>query len=100
MGGPVTVNETLADVKANLSRFVDLVQQEHERVVITRYGQPAAVLIAAADLDALEETLTLLRDPDALRELAQAQEDWQRGAYIDLADTRDQVTRRMTGESG
>lgn len=48
---------SLAEVRTQLSRFVDEVVKTHERVTITRNGKPAAVLISAEDLEALEETL-------------------------------------------
>jgi len=35
-------------------------------VVVTRNGQPAAVLVSTEDLESLEETLMLLSDPDAV----------------------------------
>lgn len=62
----------LAEVKAHLSEVVDRVASSHERVTITRHGHPEAVVIAVDDLEALEETLRLLSDPDALRELGEA----------------------------
>ena len=40
-----------------LSDFIDRAEPEHERVVVTRNGPPAAVLIGYEDLAALEETL-------------------------------------------
>jgi antitoxin YefM len=48
---------SLADARTQLSRYVEDVVQTHERVTITRHGKPAAVLISAEDLEALEETL-------------------------------------------
>ena len=48
---------SLADVRAQLSKYVEDVVATHERVTITRNGKPAAVLISAEDLEALEETL-------------------------------------------
>lgn len=36
---------------------VDRAEREHERVVVTRNGRPAAVLIGYEDLAAIEETL-------------------------------------------
>jgi antitoxin YefM len=48
---------SLADVRAQLSKYVEDVVTTHERVTITRNGKPAAVLISAEDLEALEETL-------------------------------------------
>jgi antitoxin YefM len=75
----------LADVKARLSAVVDEVQGTHERVVITRNGRPAAVLVAADDLAALEETLDVLSRPDVLGQLAEARAELDRGEGRSIA---------------
>ena len=64
----------LATVKNRLSEAVEQVEREHGRVVITKHGRPAAVLISVADLDSLEESLEILGDRDLLRELREALE--------------------------
>lgn len=64
--------DSLRNVKDRFSDFVDRVEREHERVVVTRNGRPAAVLISPDDLDSLEETLDLLSDQAAIRELVEA----------------------------
>lgn len=65
--------EALRTVKDRLSEFVDRVQREHDRVMITKNGTPAAVLISAADLEELEETISVLSDRKAVRELREAE---------------------------
>jgi prevent-host-death family protein len=65
--------EALRTVKDRLSEFVDRVEREHARVVITRNGVPAAVLMSPEDLASLEETLDLLSDGDAVKELGDAE---------------------------
>jgi antitoxin YefM len=50
----------LADVKNRLSEVVDRVQREHGRVIITRHGHPAAVVMSIEDLESLEETLDVM----------------------------------------
>ncbi len=50
--------EPLRSVRDHLSELVDRVESEHDRVVITRNGREAAVLISAEDLAELEETLS------------------------------------------
>jgi prevent-host-death family protein len=65
--------EALRTVKDRLSEFVDRVQREQDRVVITRNGTPAAVLISVEDLASLEETLDLLSDRKAIKELRDAE---------------------------
>ena len=65
--------DSLRNVKDRFSEFVDRVESEHERIVVTRNGRPAAVLISPDDLDSLEETLDLLSDQVVIRELVEAQ---------------------------
>ncbi|MGH8903193.1 MAG: type II toxin-antitoxin system Phd/YefM family antitoxin [Egibacteraceae bacterium] len=67
---------------AALSAIVDHIETEHERVVLTRNGRPAAVLLSPEDLEVLEETLELLSDPDALREIRQARAEIDRGDVL------------------
>jgi prevent-host-death family protein len=65
--------DSLRNVKDRFSEFVDRVDREHERIVVTRNGRPAAVLISPDDLESLEETLELLSDHDAVRALIEAE---------------------------
>jgi len=53
---------SLAAVKARFSELVDRVEREQDRVVVTRNGKPAAVLISPEDLERLEETLAVMSD--------------------------------------
>ncbi|MFZ1488796.1 MAG: type II toxin-antitoxin system prevent-host-death family antitoxin [Ilumatobacteraceae bacterium] len=58
--------EALRTVKDRFSEYVDRVEREHERVVVTRNGRPTIVPISTEDLASLEETLAVLSDPEAL----------------------------------
>jgi antitoxin YefM len=71
----------LADVKNRLSEVVDRLEREHGRVVITKHGRPAAVVISVDDLESLEETLDIM-DSAAL-----------------LADIRDSLAELSTGDA-
>jgi prevent-host-death family protein len=53
-------------VKDRFSEYVDRVERQHERIVVTRNGRPAIVLISTEDLESLEATLEVLSDPDAM----------------------------------
>jgi len=78
----------LAEIKAHLSEIVDRVEGQHERVTLTRNGRPAAVLISPEDLQALEDTLDLLADPDAREEIEKARRDIARGKGIRADELR------------
>ena len=60
MAMSVSEQMSLADVKNRLSEVVDLLEREHGRVVITKHGHPAAVVISVEDLESLEETLDVM----------------------------------------
>ncbi len=86
----MVMSETLplAEIKAHLSEIVDRVEREHERVVLTRNGRPAAVIMSPADLDALEDTLDLLSDPRALKEIEAARDDIAKGRVVAADELR------------
>jgi len=65
----------LADVKNRLSEVVNELVATHERVVVTKNGRPAAVLVAPDDLESLEETLAILADQDLIRQLVDSRAD-------------------------
>lgn len=71
--------EPLRTVRDHLSEVIDRVEQQHERVVITRNGRAAAVLISPADLESLEETLSVLNDAAALADIREADAAYARG---------------------
>jgi antitoxin YefM len=62
----------LADVKNRLSEVVDRLQREHGRVIITRHGHPAAVVISVEDLDSLEETLDVMDSASLLSDIRES----------------------------
>jgi len=69
----------LAEVKAHLSELVGRVSTQHERLTVTVHGRPSAVLLAVDDLESLEETIAVLSDTDALRDLIEAESEIARG---------------------
>ena len=60
---------SLSEVKARFSEVVDEIVTTHERVTVTRNGRPVAVVVSTEDLEAIEETLAVLSDPVAMREI-------------------------------
>ncbi len=69
----------LSHVKAHLSEIADRVEAQHDRVVVTRKGRPAAVLISSEDLESLEETLAVLSDPELMRQIREGEAELERG---------------------
>jgi antitoxin YefM len=63
---------SLADVKNRLSEVVDRLEREHGRVVITKHGHPAAVVICVDDLESLEETLDVMGSAALMDDIREA----------------------------
>jgi prevent-host-death family protein len=70
----------LADVKNRLSEVVERLEREHGRVVITKHGRPAAVVLSIEDLEGLEETLEILSNPGLMRRIRKADAEIAAGA--------------------
>jgi len=83
----------LADVKNRLSEVVDRLEREHGRVVITKHGRPAAVVMSVEDLEGLEETLDILSDPALMRRIKRAEA--QIAAGEDEVLTKEQLLERV-----
>jgi antitoxin YefM len=74
--------ESLRTVRDHLSEIVDRVEHHHERLVVTRNGRPAAVLISPDDLAELEETIDVLGDAVALADIREADAAYGRGDVV------------------
>jgi prevent-host-death family protein len=76
---------SLAEAKNRLSEVVDEVERQHARVTITKHGRPAAILISPEDLEALEETLELLGDPEAMARIRASRAESDAGDVMTLS---------------
>lgn len=86
---------SLADVKNRLSEVVERLEREHGRVVITKHGRPAAVVLSVEDLEGLEETLEILSDKALLRRIRKAQAEIEAGQAEEL--TKDEALDLVRG---
>jgi len=73
---------SLSEVKAKLSELVDEVESRDERVVITRKGRPAAVLVSHDDLESWQETLEITSDRALMAELRRAVRQMEAGRFV------------------
>lgn len=82
-----------SQARSELTRLLDEVEKQHEHLVLTRNGRPAAVLMSVAEYEALQETLEVLADADALADLRASEDDVRAGRVDDWED----VTRPVRG---
>jgi antitoxin YefM len=91
---------SLAAVKARFSELVDRVQRQQDRVVVTRNGRPAAVLISADDLESLEETLAVMSDRSITAQIRESQKAVAADeGSTELEELRTDLKRRRAGST-
>ena len=80
-------------MKARLSELVDEVERSDERIVITRRGRPAAVLVSHDDFDSWQETLEITSDRALMTEIRRGIRQIERGQTVSYADVFGQRLR-------
>ncbi|MGC8513899.1 MAG: type II toxin-antitoxin system Phd/YefM family antitoxin [Acidimicrobiales bacterium] len=73
----------LGEAKDGLAEYIAGVERTHDRVIITRHGRPAAVLVSPDDLAALEETVDILTTSGARDAIAEGLADLAAGRVAD-----------------
>ena len=73
----------LAEIRQDLSKFVEAAVATHARYDITRNGKRAAVLLSADDYDSLIETLDVLADAQLVRDIRDGLREAEEGKVVD-----------------
>lgn len=81
--------KSLSDARAQLPDLVD----QPERTILTRNGQPVAVIMNILDFRSLERALSLAAKPAVLQRVLDAEREPLIG-YIDAATSLDSLTAR------
>jgi antitoxin YefM len=84
----------LSHVKAHLSEIADRVEGQHERIVVTRKGRAAAVLVSPDDLESLEETLAAMSDEKVMDKIRAGEEAAASGDTVSLDQLQENLKRR------
>jgi antitoxin YefM len=84
----------LANVKSKFSEMVNRVEHTHDRIIVTRNGRPAAVLISPDELASLEDTLEMLSDPEAMAQLEESKRAYRSGDFVTGDELRDKYAKR------
>lgn len=62
----------MAEARANLAKLIDSAEQTHERVVITRNGEPAAVILGIDDYEGMNDLIEIYSNPELQKSIDEA----------------------------
>lgn len=77
-----------SEVKAHLSEIADRVEIQHDRVLVTRNGRPAFVMMSPDDLESLEETISIVKDSKLIESIRRSRKEAAEGKRMRLRDLR------------
>jgi antitoxin YefM len=91
---------SLYEAKARLSELARRARQHHERIMLTRNGEPEAVLLSVDDLESLEMTLEILGDTEAVARISESLTALERGEPgADMVTIRQDLARRRVTDA-
>jgi len=90
---------SVAEARANLTKLISGALKTGERSVITRNGEPAAVLLSIDDYESMNETLEILADPELTQYLLEYQANPDREPSYKMEQVLAEVEARRKGEA-
>jgi antitoxin YefM len=87
----------VAEARQNFSALVDQAVATHQRIRVTRNGVPAIWMISDDDFESIMETLDVLADAAAMRDIALSEADFEAGRYFTEAETAKILDARASG---
>jgi antitoxin YefM len=87
----------VAEARQNFSALVDEAVTTHQRIRVTRNGVPVIWMISDDDFESIMETLDVLTDGMALRDIEQSRADAEAGRYFTAEEMDVIMEARRTG---
>lgn len=69
----------ISEARSKLPKLIEDADALSQKTLITVKGRVKAAIVSARELELLEETLEILSDPEAMRDIKKAQEDIKKG---------------------
>ena len=79
-----TIN--LKDLRPRLPRVIDDIDHRMDRYIVTRRGDPKAIMMSIDDFEGLVETLEILQDKSGLKRLRKAEREANAGRVRSLKE--------------
>lgn len=89
---------SMAEARAKLAAILDSAIKSNERTVITRNGEPAAVIMSIDDYESMNETLDILADPELTAYLLDYQANPELEPSYTLEEVKAELEARRKGE--
>jgi len=89
---------SMAEARSKFAKLLDLSTKSEEPIVITRNGEPAAVIMSIDDYESMNETLDILADPELTAYLLDYQANPELEPSYTLEEVKAELEARRKGE--
>ena len=80
----------VSELGANLSKLLDVLQEENQDIVITRQGKPAAVIVGLEKYLEIEQALREFSDPEYVESLFESRAEIREGNGVPAEEVFEQ----------
>lgn len=87
----MTIILPITKVREDLPNIVNKVKKIWSRYVVTVKGIPQAVIMSHDEYESLMETLDILSDPNAMKDIREAEADLKAGRYYDWEEVKKEL---------
>ncbi len=86
---------SLKKLRPQLPGLINAVSQRWDRFILTKRGEPKAILLSTEDYEGLLETLDILEDKAGMKRLKRAKSQLAKGQTRSLEDIRNSLKRGL-----
>jgi len=83
---------SITDEKRTLLEIARNVADTGENTIFTKRGKPYVVLLSATEYESLMETLEILTDDEALKDIQESEKDIQAGEWMTLEELENELS--------
>jgi len=77
---------SITEARNNLFKITDEAQKSGAHFTLTEHGRPKAVIMSADEFDSWQETMEIMSDPELMKDIKEAEEDFKKGDYVTLEE--------------
>ena len=77
---------SVRELRKNLAKVIKDTKTHYERYVVSKHGEPEAVLMSMDDYEGWLETLEIMSDPETVKDIKQAEKDIKEGRVLDFEE--------------
>jgi len=85
---------SITDAKRTLLEIARNVADTGENTILTKRGKPYVVLMSAIEYESIMETLELLSDEEALKDIQESEKDIEAGRWTTLEELENALSSR------